>query len=158
MRLSAGPLPTDIGVQVGLVVAAAEVPGTFAPGLAARSAVDQGLVTALSTGVHYLLALGTQQRTLGLAVDAAAIPVGLALRRVLPSHPGEAMARGWVRQAGWRATTTGIAAVSLEAARVGLRAIDDRVGADGRVAALPVAVPLGLTIAFVVDRQRGVPD
>src|SRR6478736_2007090 len=183
MRLSAGPLPTDIGVQVGLVVAAAKVPESFAPGLAARSAVDQGLVTGLSTGVHYLLALGTQdalqaaaaglarapvadrwgdpasrRRTLALALDVAAVPVGLALRRFLPSHPGEAMARGWVRQAGWRAATTGIAAVSLEAARVGLRAIDDRVGADGRVAALPVAVPLGLTIAFVVDRQRGVPD
>ena len=183
MRLSAGPLPTDIGVQVGLVVAAAKVPESFAPGLAARSAVDQGLVTGLSTGVHYLLALGTQdalqaaaaglarapaaarwgdpasrRRTLALALDVAAVPVGLALRRFLPSYPGEAMARGWVRQAGWRAATTGIAAVSLEAARVGLRAIDDRVGADGRVAALPVAVPLGLTIAFVVDRQRGVPD
>ena len=87
----------------------------------------------------------------------AAVPVGLALRRFLPSHPGEAMARGWVRQAGWRAATTGVAALSLEAARVGLRAIDERVGADGRVAGLPVAVPLGLTIAFVVDRRRGMP-
>ena len=157
-----GPLPSDIGVQVGLVVAAAEVPGTFGPGLAPRSAVDQGLVTGLSTGVHYLLALGTQdalqavaaglarapgadrwgdlatrQRTLALALDVAAVPVGLALRRFLPSHPGEAMARGWVRQAGWRAGTTGVAALSLEAARVGLRAIDERMGAGGRVAGLP---------------------
>ena len=182
MRPSAGPPPTDIGVQVGLVVAAAKVPETFAPGLATRSAVDQGFVTALSTGVHYLLAVGTQealraaaaelartpaaarwgdpasrQRTLGLALDVAVIPVGLTLRRLLPSHPGEAMARGWVRQAGWRATTTGIAAVSLEAARVGLRVLDDRLGAGGRVAGLPIAVPLGLTIAVVVDRQRGLP-
>ena len=177
-----GPLPSNIGVQVGLVVAAAEVPGSFGPGLAPRSAVDQGLVTGLSTGVHYLLALGTQdalqavavglarapgaarwgdlatrQRTLALALDVAAVPVGLALRRFLPSHPGEAMARGWVRQAGWRAGTTGVAALSLEAARVGLRAIDERLGAGGRVAGLPVAVPLGLTIAFVVDRRRGMP-
>ncbi|HET7821449.1 MAG TPA: alpha/beta-hydrolase family protein [Ornithinibacter sp.] len=177
-----GPLPSDIGVQVGLVVAAAEVPGSFGPGLAPRSAVDQGLVTGLSTGVHYLLALGTQdalqavaaglarapgaarwgdlatrQRTLALALDVAAVPVGLALRRLLPSHPGEAMARGWVRQAGWRAGTTGVAALSLEAARVGLRALDERMGAGGRVAGLPVAVPLGLTIAFVVDRRRGMP-
>jgi uncharacterized membrane protein len=179
---AASPLPGDIGVQVGLVVAAAEVPRSFAPGLAPRSAVDQGLVTGLSTGVHYLLALGTQdalqavaaglarvpgaarwgdlatrQRTLALALDVAAVPVGLALRRFLPSHPGEAMARGWVRQAGWRAGTTGVAALSLEAARVGLRAIDERLGAGGRVAGLPVAVPLGLTIAFVVDRRRGMP-
>ena len=182
MRPSAGPPPTDIGVQVGLVVAAAKVPETFTPGLATRSAVDQGFVTALSTGVHYLLAVGTQealraaaaelartpaaarwgdpasrQRTLGLALDVAVIPVGLTLRRLLPSHPGEAMARGWVRQAGWRATTTGIAAVSLEAARVGLRVLDDRLGAGGRVAGLPIAVPLGLTIAVAVDRQRGLP-
>ena len=147
-------------------------PRSFAPGLAHRTAVDQGLVTALATGVHYLLAAGTQdalqavaaelartpaaarwgdpatrQRTLALAMDVAAVPVGLALRRLLPSHPGEAMARGWMRQAGWRAATTGFAALSLEATRVGLRAlIDDRVGADGRVAGLPVAVPLGLTI------------
>ena len=179
---AAGPLPSDIGVQVGLVVAAAEVPGTFGPGLSPRSALDQGVVTGLSTGVHYLLALGTQdalqalaaglarapatarwgdlatrQRTLALALDVAAVPVGLALRRFLPSHPGEAMARGWVRQAGWRAGTTGVAALSLEAARVGLRAVDERVGAGGRVAGLPVAVPLGLTIAFVVDRRRGMP-
>ena len=177
----AAALPGDIGVQVGLVVAAAKVPESFAPGLTARSAVDQGLVTALSTGVHYLLAAGTQdvfqaaaaelgrsgvaarwgapaarQRTLALAMDAAAVPAGLALQRLLPSRPGEGMARGWVRQAGWRAATTGVAALSLEGARVGLRALDERVGAGGRVAALPVAVPLGLTIAFVVDRQRGV--
>ncbi len=177
-----GPLPSDIGVQVGLVVAAAEVPGTFGPGLAPRSAVDQGLVTGLSTGVHYLLALGTQdalqavaaglarapgaarwgdlatrQRTLALALDVAAVPSGWRCAGSLPSHPGEAMARGWVRQAGWRAGTTGVAALSLEAARVGLRAIDERLGAGGRVAGLPVAVPLGLTIAFVVDRRRGMP-
>ena len=180
---AAGSLPSDIGVQVGLVVAAAKVPETFAAGLSHRTAVDQGLVTALSTGVHYLLALGTQdafqavaaelarmpvaarwgdpasrQRTLALVMDAAAVPAGLALRRLLPSHPGEAMARGWTRQAGWRAATTGIAALSLEATRVGLRALDDRLGAGGRVAGLPVAVPLGLAIAVVVDHSREVPD
>jgi hypothetical protein len=42
--------------DVGLVVAAALAPGTFAPSLASRTAVDQGLVTGLATGLHYLLA------------------------------------------------------------------------------------------------------
>ena len=176
------PPPTDIGVQVGLVVAAAQVPGTFAPGLTPRSALDQGLVTGLSTGLHYLLALGTQdalqaaaaelartpaaarwsdpatrQRMLTLAADVAAVPLGLALRRALPTRPGEAIVRGAARQTGWRAASTGIAALSLEAVRAALRALDDRLDAGGRVAGLPVAVPLGLAIAVAVDRRRQVP-
>ncbi len=55
----------DIGVNVGLLVASATAPGTFASSLAARSAVDQGLVTALSTGLHYLLTLGRAGRAAG---------------------------------------------------------------------------------------------
>jgi uncharacterized membrane protein len=169
----------DLGLEVGLVVAAAKIPETFAPGLARRSALDQGLVTGIATGVHYLLAVGAQdalqaaaagvgripaigaradvpavQRVLTLSADLAAIPAGLTLQRLLPTHPGEAMARGWVRQAGWRVATTGVAALSLEASRAALRAVDSRVGAGGKVATLPIAVPLGLFIAFVVDRRR----
>ena len=37
-----------------------------------------------------------------------------------------------------------------------LRAADDRLDAGGRVASLPVAIPLGLGIAFLVDRRRAV--
>jgi len=180
-RRSGRAVADDLGVQVGLVVAAAKIPETFAPGLARRSALDQGLVTGLTTGVHYLLALGAQDalqaaaaeiaripavagwaqlptdpRALTLSADLAAIPVGLALQRWLPTRPGEAMARGAVRQAGWRAATTGVAAVSLELSRAALRHVDARLDAGGRVASLPVAVPLGLAIAFVVDRRRSV--
>src|SRR5215203_324161 len=97
---------TSLGVQVGLVVAAAKIPETFARGLAPRSALDQGLVTGLTTGIHYLLAVGAQeglqagaselaripavphwaarptgQRALVLGADLAAVPVGLALQR-----------------------------------------------------------------------------
>jgi len=172
---------TSLGVQVGLVVAAAKIPETFSPGLAPRSAVDQGLVTGLATGVHYLLAVGAQealqagaselarlpavpqwagrpagQRALVLCADLAAVPVGLALQRWLPSRPGEAMARGALRQVGWRAATTGVAAMSLEAARAALRSLDARFDGGGRVASLPIAVPLGLIIAFLVDRRRPV--
>ncbi len=77
MSHSAVPPPprTDIGVQVGLVVAAAQVPGTFAPGLTPRSDVDQGLTTALSTGLHYLLALGTQDALQAAAAELARTPL-----------------------------------------------------------------------------------
>ena len=77
MSRSAPPPPprSDIGVQVGLVVAAAQVPGTFAPGLTPRSDVDQGLTTALSTGLHYLLTLGTQDALQAAAAELARTPV-----------------------------------------------------------------------------------
>lgn len=176
------PPPADIGVQVGLVMAAAQVPGSFAPGLTPRSDLDQGLVTALATGVHYLMALGTQdtlqalaaelaqapaaarwadlptrRRRLTLAADLLAVPLGVALERALPTRPGEAIARGALRQTGWRTASTGVAALSLESARAGLRWLDDRWDAGGRVARLPVAVPLGLAVAAVMERQRRVP-
>ncbi len=172
---------TDLGVQVGLVTAAAQVGGTFAPSLTPRSDVDQGAVTALSTGLHYLLALSTQdalqavaaelagmpalsrwsdhatrQRRLVLAADLVAVPAGAALRAALPNRPGEAMLRGAARQAGWRTAATGIAALSLEAVRAALRLLDERLDAGGRVANLPVAVPLGMAIAVAVDRGRRV--
>src|SRR5215213_9470529 len=85
-----GFLATSTAPDVGLVIAAAMAPGTFAPSLSARSALDQGLVTGLATGLHYLLAAGAQdalaatarflaegtrspsaQRTVPIAVDGA---------------------------------------------------------------------------------------
>ena len=162
-------------------MAAAQVSGTFASTLAPRSEVDQGAVTALSTGLHYLLALGTQdaiqavaaelaalpalsgwsdlatrQRRLVLAADLLAVPTGAALRAALPNRPGEAMLRGAARQAGWRTASTGVAALSFEATRAALRVLDERLDAGGRLANLPVAVPLGLAIAVAVDRRRRV--
>ena len=104
----------ETGVGVGLLVATAVVPGTFARSLSDRSPVDQGIITALSSGLHYLLTVGTQdalqagaaevvasaagrrggdagrrsQRRLTLAADLAAIPLG-------SGHP-----EGAARQAG----------------------------------------------------------
>src|SRR5262245_57852231 len=120
----------DIGVNVGLLVASAAAPGTFASSLAPRSALDQGLVTALSTGLHYLLTLGAQDtlqalaelatgptatqaqqlarhRNLTLLADLAAVPLGFALQRALPPRPGEPVLRGLLRQTGWRFAVTG---------------------------------------------------
>ena len=167
----------DTGVNVGLLVASAMAPGTFAPSLSARSAFDQGLVTGLSTGLHYLLTLGTQdalqaaaaelarsgfgprgadpirrQRALTLAADLAVIPLGV--RRFFPSRPGEAMARGWFRQTAWRTGVTGIGGALLIGTQAGLRALDARARAGGRIAPIPVAIPVGLGVAYVVERRR----
>src|SRR4051794_31467593 len=158
--------------DVGLVVAAAMAPGTFAPSLSPRSAVDQGLVTGLATGLHYLLAAGAQDaleataRFLGdgapspgmrrartIAVDCAAVPVGLAVLRALPARTGDPV-RGLVRQAAWRLGATGLCGALLSAAQAGAHAVDDRLRLGGRLAAVPLAVPVGLAGAYAVDRLR----
>src|SRR5215207_1579237 len=95
-RSREGILTRSTAPDVGLIIAAAMAPGTFAPSLSARSAVDQGLVTGLATGLHYVLAAGAQDalvaaaRALGdagpspstlrgrtIALDCAAVPLGL---------------------------------------------------------------------------------
>src|SRR4051794_41621218 len=125
--------------DVGLVMAAATAPGTFAPSLSHRSALDQGLVTGLATGLHYLLAAGAQdaleaaarfladgapaprtRRGRTIAVDCAAVPVGLAVLRALPARPGDPV-RGLVRQAAWRLGATGLCGALLGAAQWGAR-------------------------------------
>ena len=180
---AAGSLPSDIGVQVGLVVAAAEVPGPSPPGCppaapstrawspACRPACTTCSPSAPRTPSRRLAAeLARSARpprggatrdpatALALALDVAAVPVGLALRADPAVAPGRGHgARTGLRQAGWRRRTTGVAACSLEAARVGLRAARRAGGcrrAGGRAARRR---PLGLTIAFVVDRRRGMP-
>src|SRR4029453_7280552 len=102
------PATTSSAPDVGLVLAAAMAPGTFAPSLSRRTALDQGLVTGLATGLHFLLAAGAQdalvatgrflvdgtpspaaRRIATIAVDAAAVPLGLSVRRGLPPRGGE---------------------------------------------------------------------
>jgi uncharacterized membrane protein len=173
------PAPSDTGASVGLLVASAVAPGTFAPSLAARSVVDQGLVTGLSATLHYLLTLGTQdalqavvaevagakptrdgsdpvvrQRVLTFLADLAVIPIGLAGQRAMAPGPGEAMARGLLRQTGWRFVVTGVGGALLIASQAGARALDARLGTGGRIASFPVAVPVGLGVAYVLDRRR----
>lgn len=55
-----GQAPPETAAHLGLLVASAVAPGTFAGSLSARSATDQGLITGLSTGLHYLLTVATQ--------------------------------------------------------------------------------------------------
>ncbi|WP_164704407.1 alpha/beta-hydrolase family protein [Blastococcus litoris] len=156
---------------VGLVIASATAPGTFAPSLSPRSAVDQGLVTGLATGLHYLLSAGAQDaleaaaralldaaappaaaRRAAVAVDLAAVPLGLAVLRALPTS--EDPLRGLVRQAAWRLGVAGLSGSLLAAAQAGTRTLDARLGLGGRLAAVPLAVPVGLGLAYVVDRLR----
>jgi uncharacterized membrane protein len=167
------PPATSSAPDVGLVVAAALAPGTFAPSLSPRSALDQGLVTGLATGLHYLLSAGAQdvleatarfladgaapapaaQRAGTIAVDCAAVPLGLAVLRALPPRPDDPL-RGAVRQAAWRLGATGLCGALLVGAEVGASALDDRLRLGGRLAAAPLAVPVGLGVAYVVDRLR----
>jgi uncharacterized membrane protein len=170
---------TDTGVQVGLLVAAAKTPESFAASLSARSAADQGVATGLSAGLHYLLTMGTQdalqavaaelastaparrwadpvtrRRAATLIGDLAVIPLGVAVQRALPSRPGEAMARGALRQVGWRFAVTGLGGALLTVTKAATRQLDERIGAGGRIASFPIAVPVGLAVAYVLDRRQ----
>ena len=78
-----------------------------------------------------------------IAVDCAAVPLGLAVLRALPPRADEPL-RGLLRQAAWRLGATGLGGALLGGAERGCAALDDRLGAGGRLAAVPLAVPVGL--------------
>jgi uncharacterized membrane protein len=154
------------------VVAAATAPGTFAPSLSPRTPLDQGLVTGLATGLHFLLSVGAQdalvatarvlvggarspaaQRAGTMALDCAAVPVGLVVLRAFPPRADDPL-RGAVRQAAWRLGAAGLSGALLGGAQLGTRALDDRLRLGGRLAAVPLAIPVGLGVAYVLDRLR----
>jgi uncharacterized membrane protein len=126
-------------------------------------------VTGLTTGLHHLLGVSAQEliELLGqaggngdrrgrrtVAVDCAAAALGLAVARSLPLRASEPMLRGLSRQAAWRVGTTGLAGGLLAGAEAGVRVLDARLGAGGRLAAIPLAVPVGLGLSYVVERRR----
>ena len=164
--------------QTGLLVASAVVPGTFAGSLSRRSWVDQGVITGFTTGLTYLLTLLTHDGievlasrlapALPLGSDATSAltasaepfcsrpvcPAGIAVQRAIARRPGERTVRGLARQAAWRTTLTGIGGSALAAAQTVTTLLDERLGAGGRLARFPVAVPTGLAIAQAVEWQR----
>jgi uncharacterized membrane protein len=173
------PVFSDTGVSAGLLVAAAMAPETFAPSLAPRTVVDQGVVTGLSAGLHYLLTVEAQdalqaiaaalagvrplprradavarQRAFTVAVDLAAVPLGIGLARALQPRPGEAVLRGALRQVGWRFAVTGAGGALLIAAQAVARGVDARLGAGGRIVSFPLSVPVGLGLAYALERRR----
>ncbi len=168
------------GPRVGLVMAAAMTPPTLAPSLSRRSWQDQGLITGLSTGSHYLLTLGAQdvidvvagllansaalpdtwsearrRSVAGLVSELGAVPLGLGLTAYLDRAGVSTPRRGAARQAAWRLGTTALCGCVLLGAQAGARSLDRAVGADGRLAALPLSVPVGLLTAAVIERARG---
>jgi hypothetical protein len=128
------------------------------------------------TGLHYLLSASTQdalealagaaagtpasslrRRTPLLAVDCAAVPLGLAVARALPARAGEPALRGLARQVAWRSGATGLGGVALLATEAGVRRLDDRLELGGRLVALPLAVPVGLALSCLLERGRSQP-
>jgi len=103
--------------QTALVVGSAMAPGTFARSLGPRSALDQGMVTGLSTTLHYVLTVAAEDaleafamagtsddarsdtRRRVLLANAAAIPAGLVLHRMLRAREDEHVLRSVARQA-----------------------------------------------------------
>ena len=168
--------PLATAAQTGLVMASAAAPGTFEPSLVPRSTGDQALITGLTAALNYALSTTTQdavaafgviaarglpgrnevrkQALATVALDLLAIPVGYGLYRFVSRRPNEAMLRGGIRQVGWRLMATGVGGAVLGTSRAGLIALDDVVGAKGRLARFPVAVPIGLTVGGAVLRRQ----
>lgn len=167
--------------QTGLLIASALTSETFAPSLAPRSPVDQGIVTGLSVASHYLVAVAAQDvlagvaqqlvdstvladatwlpaehraRVLQVTVDLLAVPAGGALALLLPAHPRESTAEALARFAGCRVALSGAAGAALNLGRAGALSLDRRLGLDGTLARVPLSVPLGAAVAYVVERNR----
>jgi uncharacterized membrane protein len=172
------------GQQVGLVIASGVVPTTFTRSLSERSWKDQGLITGLATGTHFLLtviaqdaldAAGTavstvlpfpgswtdeqRRKAATLLLDLAVVPVGFGVVALVGYRDQEPTVRALVRQAGWRFGLTGVGASVLAAALAAQRQLDVRLGADGRIEQFPIAIPVGLATSVVIEkiRQRDTP-
>ena len=167
------------GPQVGLLLASAVVPTTFSRSLSERSWVDQGIITGLATGAHFLFTVVTQdlidgagaaastvlplpaswsdaqrERAATLLLDMAVIPLGFGLVAVVGYRDQEPLRRAMARQAGWRFAMTGVGATLLAGGMTLTSLIDDAVGADGRIRRLPIGIPIGVAASLALERAR----
>jgi uncharacterized membrane protein len=167
------------GQQVGIVIASGVVPTTFARSLSERTWKDQGLITGLATGTHFLLTVVGQDvidaagaaispalpfpeswsperraRAATLLLDVAAMPLAAGLVALVGYRDDESALRALARQVGWRLGVTGLGATVLSGAVGAQRRLDDRLGAGGRIERFPVAVPAGLMTSFLIERIR----
>ncbi|GAA2747729.1 hypothetical protein GCM10009868_38350 [Terrabacter aerolatus] len=172
------------GQKVGLVMASLVTPATLAPSLSRRSWKDQGLITGLSTGATYLLALSSQDvidvvsrsiegaattwqwfpddwpaerraSVTALGCELGMAPLGLGLAAYLDRRGVVTSRHGLVRQAAWRMGATALGGTVLIGATAGVRRLDRALGAGGRLAALPLSIPVGLATSAVMGRVRG---
>ncbi|CAN7247571.1 alpha/beta-hydrolase family protein [Terrabacter sp. LjRoot27] len=167
------------GQKVGLVMASFVTPSTLAPSLSKRSWQDQGIITGLSTGAHYLIAISSQD-VIDVVANAAATwpvfpdgwsderrrsaaalgcelvmaPLGLGLAAYLDRRGVATAKDGVLRQGAWRMGATGLSGSVLIGATAGVRRLDRAVGADGRLAALPLSIPVGLATSALIERAR----
>jgi uncharacterized membrane protein len=167
------------GQKVGLVMASFVTPSTLAPSLSKRSWQDQGIITGLSTGAHYLVALSSQdvidvvasavatsavfpdswsferRRTAAaLGCELVVAPLGLGLAAYLDRRGVATAKDGLLRQGAWRMGATGLCGSVLVGATAGVRRLDRALGADGRLAALPLSIPVGLATSALIERVR----
>lgn len=171
------------GQKVGLVMASVVTPSTLAPSLSKRSWQDQGLITGLSTGASYLLALSSQDvidvvargvagaattwgwfpdewpdtrrsSVAALGCELAVAPLGLGAAAYLDRRGVTTSTDGLLRQAAWRIGSTALCGTVLIGATAGVRRLDRALGADGRLAALPLSIPVGLAASAVIERAR----
>jgi uncharacterized membrane protein len=167
------------GAQVGIVVASGVVPTTFAASLSERTWSDQGLITGLATGAHFLLSAAAQTAidaagaalstalpfpaswsgerrasTATVLLDLALVPVGLGAAQLLGQCDGDTAVRDIARRTAWRLGATGLGASALAGAREITDSLDRAVGAGGRLSRLPIAIPVGLAANALIERFR----
>ena len=158
--------------QAGTLVAATIMPITFQPTLMPRSALDQALVTGISTSLNYAFAALIQDsieavalrgagrtdpteadrqtwRRASVVLDLAAIGAGLAVQRALRPKPGEKLPRGGARTAAWWLSATGLAGTITGV----LQELTTR-RSDTQDHSLPVAPFAGAAMAAVNDYRR----
>jgi len=158
--------------QAGTLLAATVMPITFQPTLMPRSALDQALVTGISTGLNYSLAALIQDsiealalrgagrsgpakvdrhvwRRASVGLDLAAIGAGVAVQSALRPRPAERLPRGGARTAAWW-----LSAAGLSGAAVGvLQEVTGRRG-DTEDHSIPVAPFAGAALAAVNEYRR----
>lgn len=121
----------SIATDVGLMAAAAVIPGTLQKSMIDRDALDQGIATGLSMALAFSIAILMQDgieavtnrivdedtdknpRTTGLIASASAIAIGVAAQKVLSQKDKEPLSRSVARTMGFWLSIAGTAGTSL---------------------------------------------